>query len=306
MKNKMRRYIFFLIVSLSTLHLCAQEIGLHVNQGSSAFNPFEGFAILGDLGGDYLSLSPRFIQSRDQASGGFLSLNPQGGNVIFSGSGYVGIGTSGPDAKLHVLKDANAIRIEYNNRRHAFISIHESGAGRRAWLGFGSNEADDLYFTNEHSGSIVLYNDPGFLEITQSGRLYTNENGLRDIGDKKNMQYNSTTGEIGYDNSSRRYKINIQTLKDDWFKILEARPVRYTRPDSPDYWEYGYVAEEIDSIGLTNLVGYDAEGIPDDVKYDRMVLYQNEILRIQQSRIDQLEKLVAILKEKLMEIEKEN
>lgn len=110
------------------------------------------------------------------------------------------------------------------------------------------------------------------------------------------MQYNSSTGEIGYDNSSRRYKTNIKTLVDDWSKILQARPVQYTRPASQDYWEYGYIAEEIDSIGLTNLVGYDQLGLPDDVKYDRMVIYHNEILKLQQSQIQELKELVTELK----------
>ena len=64
----------------------------------------------------------------------------------------------------------------------------------------------------------------------------------------------SLNGEIGYDNSSRRYKSNISPLYDDWKKILGAQPVKYDRPASPGDWEYGYIAEEMDSIGLKNLV----------------------------------------------------
>ena len=120
--------------------------------------------------------------------------------------------------------------------------------------------------------------------------------GIAAIGNYKTMQYNSTTGEIGYDNSSRRYKQNITTLKDDWARILQTRPVRYTRPASPDHWEYGYVAEEMDSIGLTNLVGYDAEGIPDDVKYDRMVIYLTELVKQHHQAIQDLRKENAALR----------
>jgi hypothetical protein len=103
------------------------------------------------------------------------------------------------------------------------------------------------------------------------------------------MQYNSSTGAIGWDNSSRRSKTNISTLEDDWSKILNSRPVKYTRPGSPDYWEYGYIAEEMDSIGLQNLVGYDTLGIPDDVKYDKMVVYLTEMIKIQQRSIAALQ-----------------
>ena len=78
------------------------------------------------------------------------------------------------------------------------------------------------------------------------------------------MHYNLTTREIGYDNSSRRYKKNITTLEDDWNKILKARPVRYTRESSSEYWEFGYIAEEMDSIGLTHLVYKNEEGFIED------------------------------------------
>lgn len=301
----MMNWKIILISFIGSVNLIAQDIGLHVNQGATAFDPLSGYTVLGDLAGDYLAFDPTRIQSWTQSVVSPLYINVKGGNLILGFRDNVGIGTAVPNAKLHVFDDANAIRVEYNNRKHAYISIYEAGEGRRAWLGFSSNEADDLYFTNEHSGNIVLYNNPGFLEITQEGRLYTNVNGLRDIGDKKNMQYNSATGEIGYDNSSRRYKTNIQTLKDDWSKILRARPVRYNRPDSPNHWEYGYVAEEIDSIGLTNLVGYDEQGIPDDVKYDRMVLYLTELVNAQQQNIDVLLKQNALLEKRVNKLERE-
>ena len=38
------------------------------------------------------------------------------------------------------------------------------------------------------------------------------------------------------------------------------------------FWEYGYMAEELDSLGLTAMVGYDEEGLPDDVRNDKLVL----------------------------------
>ena len=96
-------------------------------------------------------------------------------------------------------------------------------------------------------------------------------------------------GEIGHDNSSRRYKINIETLQDDWSKILKTRPVRYNRPSSPEYDEFGYIAEEMDSIGLTNLVAYDEQGLPEDVCYNKMILYLTEMLNIQVEKTAELE-----------------
>jgi hypothetical protein len=118
--------------------------------------------------------------------------------------------------------------------------------------GFG----DLLILEGGSGGRIWLYPD---------GKLYANN--LGNIGDYNNMQWNPTTKEIGWDSSTRRHKIKISALSDAWTKILHTQPVKFARPASPDHWEYGYIAEEMDSIGLTNLVGYDAEGLPIDVKY---------------------------------------
>jgi hypothetical protein len=111
-------------------------------------------------------------------------------------------------------------------------------------------------------------------------------------GDRANMQYETGTGRFYYDNSSRRYKENIHTLEDDWRKILKTRSVKYTRDHSPDYCEYGYIAEEMDSIGLTNLVGYDQEGLPNDVRYDKMVLYLTELVKLQDQEIKSIKKQI--------------
>ncbi len=225
-------------------------------------------------------------------------------NLLIKSNGDVGIGAI-PKTKLHISDNAEIMRLNYNSSSHGYLSFYESNT-RRAWLGFPSDGSDDLYFTNEHSGNIVLYNDPGFLEITQSGRLYTNTNGLRNIGNFRNMQYNPSTGEIGYDDSSRRSKQNIETLKDDWTKLCKTRPVQYSRFHSPDRSEIGYIAEEIDSVGLGHLVGYDHDGKPADVRYDRMVLYLTELVKDQQEKIDELIEQNRKQEERLLQLENDN
>ena len=114
------------------------------------------------------------------------------------------------------------------------------------------------------------------------------------------MQYNTSTGEIGYDNSSRRYKTNIVDLKDDWHKILQVRPVMYDRPNSPGEWEYGYIAEEMDSIGLSNLVFYNREGLPENFNYEKMILYLTEVLKIHALEIQHRDDKIFRLEEKLL------
>ncbi len=190
-------------------------------------------------------------------------------------------------------------------------------SGKGSVLVFGKLGINDYPITNLHVGqgeAVGPHHGGSFLIGTRNNNLafgvktiqarnnldpsdlFLNPHGgrimapkLRYIGDKANMQYNKSTGEIGYDNSSRRYKSNITELEDDWNKILNARPVRYDRPASQGEWEFGYIAEEMDSIGLENLVFYDEQGLPDNFNYEKMILYVTELLKAHEEKIMLLE-----------------
>ena len=237
----------------------------------------------------------------------FGGQGPGASSLTTAANGYVGVLTRNPQTPLQVNGNGEILRLRGGT--HSFLSLYDT-QGRQGWMGFG-NSNNHLTIRNESNGFsdlIILHGGAGGkFWMYPDGKLYANNIG--NIGNHKDLQWNSSTGEIGYDNSSQRYKINIQTLTDDWSKILKTRPVKYSRPQNPNHWEYGYVAEEMDSIGLTNLVGYDAEGIPDDVKYDRMVLYLTEIVKMQQKqiryqrcRLDAQENEILNVKEKLQEL----
>ncbi|WP_448573736.1 tail fiber domain-containing protein [Trichothermofontia sp.] len=99
------------------------------------------------------------------------------------------------------------------------------------------------------------------------------------FGDARNMQWNDQSGALQYDNSSRRYKENITDLRDDFAQILRAQPKTYTRPDNPDRWEIGYIAEEFQDLGLDRLLYFDQEGLPDGINYRKISLYLLEVVK---------------------------
>ncbi len=119
---------------------------------------------------------------------------------------------------------------------------------------------------------------------------------LPNIGDERNMQYNDATGVIGFDTSSRRYKENITPLRTDFARILLAEPYIYTRKGgNANQWEIGYMAEDLEAIGLTPLVEYNGEGLPDGVNYEKSVLFLNEVIKSQQAQIQALEARLSAL-----------
>src|SRR5690606_27307616 len=109
---------------------------------------------------------------------------------------------------------------------------------------------------------------------------------LNNIGDKRNVQYNDVTGEIGYDNSSRRDKKEIHPLIDDFGKIMQLQPRKYTRPADHNSWEIGYIAEEAKSLGLEHLIFFDENDDPDGINYRKLCLYLVEIVREHERKLN--------------------
>lgn len=172
-----------------------------------------------------------------------------------------------------------------NGNRNVTIEEYSSSGDER-------NRGDVIVHDKNGNTQIRLYVNNSDKGVIETDRLFAH--GLS-FFDAKNVQWNSVTHEFGYDNSSRRYKENITTLADDFTKILDARPVTYTRPGIPDHHEIGYIAEEMHELGLTALVEYDQEGLPDGFNYEKMITYVVEVIKLQQQEIGLLKDQVNAL-----------
>ena len=155
-----------------------------------------------------------------------------------------------------------------------------------AWYGGGTHNNGQL---NGGGGALLMYlkNRHTHADLHLNGYLYMSGRSFFDGG---NVQLNTTSGLIGYDNSSRKHKRNITPLEDDFEKILTAQPKTYTRPDFPGRWELGYIAEEFHELGLVKLVEYDENKEPSGVNYDKINLYTVEVLKKQRAEIAELKK----------------
>ena len=101
---------------------------------------------------------------------------------------------------------------------------------------------------------------------------------------------NMTIGGTLTENSSIRYKDNVETIKYGLDKVLQMRGVSYTKKDT-GIKEIGLIAEELNEI-IPDLVIKNEEGLCDSVSYGRITAVLIEAIKEQQKQIEELKALI--------------
>jgi len=106
------------------------------------------------------------------------------------------------------------------------------------------------------------------------------------------LYWDSTNGTIHRVTSSKRFKKNIEPYDCEWSKILEVQPKTFTGLGGEKY-SLGYIAEEIEELGLDYLVNYDKDGLPESLNYMNFSIYAIEMIKKQQKQINELRKILC-------------
>lgn len=212
-----------------------------------------------------------FVSGSSRSNGKFLT------TLEGPGGGYSFVDDAGNDSGMFAYGDGH-------------FALKANGLNR---VEIGNN----LNFDNTPGSVYMRAGNDVVFDIGGSHNYYMNNMKAKTGGGNfKTIQININNGVVQYDNSSRRYKRNIRPLEDDFSLILKSQPRVYNRLTDTVYWELGYIAEEMDSIGLHNLVQHDANGVIDGFDYDKMILYAVEVLKIQDAAIRDLKAEIAALK----------
>jgi hypothetical protein len=87
-----------------------------------------------------------------------------------------------------------------------------------------------------------------------------------------------TLGNVVIDTSSKRFKEDIEDIKfNNLDKLLKLNPRKFKwKSSKTDDW--GYIAEEVESLGLSDFVTYEG-GVPHSVKYKKLSILIIEYLK---------------------------
>jgi len=250
--------------------------------------------------------------------------------IFLKRGGNVGIGTSSPAAKLDVNGSASvsgSVNFGTSNRQMLNlwstsngIGIQNStvyfrtGGGNFAWYKDGVHNDAELnagggtaLMVIDRSGNVGIGTTTPKAKLHVNGRIRLDDVPIWNGSSDYDVTWaHPASGELSNvicrEGSSERYKRNIMRLEDDFQKILTLEPKAYQMKEghgSQDVWQFGYLAEELDQIGLKSLVVYDKSGRPDGIQYKKMCIYLNEVLKNQQNYLERLENKVNELNQKL-------
>lgn len=111
--------------------------------------------------------------------------------------------------------------------------------------------------------------------------------------------YVNSLNVLGTIASTRRVKEQITPYYFNEEAILSIKPYRfkYKQSVSDDKdWKYGFMAEDINNAGLPEMCGFDENGAPDYVAYERMCVAQQQIIKTMWDKIKILEEKIEKLK----------
>jgi hypothetical protein len=179
------------------------------------------------------------------------------------------------------------------------IVMGANGTGTQLDFGFSGGANGDNTSLNPHNG-IAGYTGVTPLRVFPTGILVGNNGSYPSVA--SSLSYNLQVNGTGYvssnftvggtitENSSLRYKENVETVKYGLDKVLQMRGVTYDKKDN-GVKEIGVIAEEIYEV-LPEVVLKNEEGEIDSVSYGRIVGVLIEAIKEQQKQIEELKSLI--------------
>jgi hypothetical protein len=236
--------------------------------------------------------------------------NTPSNTLSLRSTGYVGVGTWSPAAKLHVAKydgveptlnDSTVILAQNNSSTTAgSIVTILAGTSGNSQIFFGDNDDEDRgRFTYAHGSDTMRFYTAGSerIRIDSSGRVGFNTTTLSypftvgDDGANGNGAH-VTNGGTWTNGSSREFKQDIRSLEaaEAMSALAGLEPVQFRYIREPDEEYVGFIAEDVPDLVATSSRKYLS---PMDI-----VAVLTKVVQEQQSTIEELQERIAVLEDK--------
>jgi hypothetical protein len=264
-------------------------------------HPFQ----IGFNSSDNLRMDRDGIQAVSNEAVSTLNINTFGGTInagsstsTFTVNGYlrvestndVSLGSTnhsfqiGSNSGINLRMDNNEIQ-GVNNGAANTINIQASGGNTVIGAGGG-----DVTIGNSTStGTLILGSTTG----TPGTQFFYRWAATSSIGSASTLSV-ASSGLVGRATSSRRFKQNVENLSVDVLSVLSVMPKKFKyTTDIEQYGDnapvaYGFIAEELHELGLTEFVDYDELGDPFSIEYSKYVVALQAVVKHQASQIQSL------------------
>ena len=205
-------------------------------------------------------------------------------------SGNVGIGTTTTTrAKLNIDTDGSNTSAGYG------LALTNLAGGGTTWtLQCGDQGVNNGAFTIRQTGIsgttyFKIEASTGYITVPGVYTLTT--------GSAANV-FVGTGGDLRRSTSSLKYKTDIQDATHGLAEVMQLRPVIYKGINDGETVFGGFIAEEVDALGLTEFVQYADDGSPDALAYGNMVSLLAKAIQEQQALITALTARITALENK--------
>jgi len=228
------------------------------------------------------------------------------GNVTTTGANNAFFGadagrfnqTGGGNAFLGTFAGLNSVSGEGNTFVGVSSGLANFSGSKNSLLGSGSNVgAGDLSFATAIGADAVVLTSNTIVLGRSGGQDKVRVPGLGEGGSTQLCL--NASNEISNCSSSLRYKTNINSFGLGLDVVNRLKPITFDWKDN-GLTDLGLGAEEVAAVN-ENLVIRNAEGRVEGVKYDRIGVVLINVVKEQQTQIEELKKQIADLKKLVLE-----
>ena len=180
------------------------------------------------------------------------------------------------------------------NYRSLEISINAGTGSNQLAVG---NHTHTSVPTHTHVLTMNLINTSGTGGHTHVGQLGDHSHGYTPSGVVGAVQGSTIRIKKDVSNHKLNDPKNILNLKMKRYKYKNSK--RGYHDTTNREWMYGYIAEDLQELGVEEVLSYDKDGLPDGINYGLISILTLELIKVQQAETDELKEELKKLKEKI-------